>query len=130
MVGKSAHEVMTSGIPKQRLDGFWENVGPCCGSAGVGSYFLDLIGDEPRQEYVQFALAMNDDIMKRATRVELPDGATGLKWIHAEHRVRPDFLQAQTGYMQGAAGIGLWLLQLDAFESEWIFTLRLPDSPY
>ena len=43
---------------------------------------------------------------------------------------RPDFLQAQTGYMQGAAGVGLWLLQLDAAQRGREFTLRFPDSPY
>lgn len=38
----------------------------------------------------------------------------GLKWIQAEHRTRPDLLQAQVGWAQGAAGIGLWILQLDS----------------
>ena len=40
----------------------------------------------------------------------------GLRWVQAEHRVRPELLVAQTGYMQGAAGIGMWLLRLDAAE--------------
>lgn len=45
-------------------------------------------------------------------------------------RVRPEYVLAQTGYMQGASGIGLLLLHLDAVErgKEWGF--RLPDSPY
>ena len=38
----------------------------------------------------------------------------GLKWIQAEHRLHPDRLTAQTGLMQGAAGVGLTLLRLDA----------------
>ncbi|MCZ6836972.1 MAG: lantibiotic modifying-like protein, partial [Planctomycetota bacterium] len=62
--------------------------------------------------------------------VDLPDGMVGLKWIQAEHRSRPELLQAQTGYMQGASGIGLWMLRLDAFETGREFNLRFPDSPY
>jgi hypothetical protein len=54
----------------------------------------------------------------------------GLKWIQAEHRVRPDFLVAQTGLMQGAAGIGLWLLKLDSFEKGKRERIFFPDSPF
>ena len=73
---------------------------------------------------------MTDDLLTRATRVELPGGGPGLKWIQAEHRVQPDLLIAQTGYMQGAAGIGLLLLQMHAHESGREFVLHFPDSPY
>ena len=54
----------------------------------------------------------------------------GLRWIQAEHRTRPDFLQAQTGLMQGAAGIGLWLLNLDAYGQKRKPGFVLPDSPF
>jgi hypothetical protein len=52
------------------------------------------------------------------------------RWIQAEHRIKPDYVYAQTSYMQGAAGIGILLLHLDAVEhgKEWAF--RLPDMPY
>jgi hypothetical protein len=51
-------------------------------------------------------------------------------WIQAEHRVRPDLLVAQTGYMQGAAGIGMLLLHLEAFEKGRGAEIILPDSPF
>ena len=54
----------------------------------------------------------------------------GIKWIQAEHRVRPEFLQAQTGLMQGAAGIGLWLLRLDAFDHSGVPKVIFPDDPF
>lgn len=129
---RGARSILTSGIPDQRPDGFWANVGPCCGSAGVAEFFLALHALDARPEYEVFARAMHEDIMQRATRVELPgaDETIGLKWIQAEHRVRPGFLQAQTGYMQGASGVGLWLLRLHAFDEDEAFDLRLPDSPY
>ncbi|MBL7848210.1 MAG: hypothetical protein JNL40_12130 [Cyclobacteriaceae bacterium] len=56
--------------------------------------------------------------------------ADGLKWIQAEHRRYPEFVQAQTGMMQGAAGIGLWLLRLNAFEKKTRRLIRLPDDPF
>jgi hypothetical protein len=68
---------------------------------------------------------MPHHLLKKASH-----GKKGLKWIQAEHRVRPDFLVAQTGLMQGAAGIGLWLLKLDAFEKEKKEKISFPDSPF
>ena len=109
---------------------FWNNAGVCCGSAGVASFFLSLHDLTGRPEYLDFARKMNRDTMSRATRIELEDGRIGLKWTHAEHRVQPDLLQAQTGCMQGAAGIGLWLLRLDAHQTGRPFGLSLPDSPF
>ena len=53
-----------------------------------------------------------------------------MRWVQAEHRVRPELLVAQTGYMQGAAGIGIWLLHLDAFDRGKKSWIRLPDSPF
>ena len=125
-----ARSLLSAGIPEHRPDGFWNNVGQCCGTAGVASFMLDLQELRPHEEYPPFIDRLHADVMERATEVELPNGLLGLKWIQAEHRVRPEFLQAQTGYMQGAAGVGLWLLQLDAAQRGREFTLQFPDSPY
>jgi hypothetical protein len=53
-----------------------------------------------------------------------------LKWIQAEHRVQPDFLVAQTGFMQGAAGVGKYLLHVDAVAQGKRPVVELPDSPF
>jgi len=53
-----------------------------------------------------------------------------MRWIQAEHRTRPELLTAQTGYAQGAAGIGLALLHWDAFYQSREHGIRLPDSPF
>lgn len=67
--------------------------------------------------------AMYADIAQRCGAVVMggkrhgptrPDGGGGRVWSQAEHRVRPKFLQRQTGYMQGAAGIGSFLLNAAA----------------
>ena len=66
-------------------------------------------------------------------RHEGPDatrGAGGMEWIQAEHRIKPDLLVAQTGYMQGAAGIGMLLLRLDDLERNKKPAVTFPDSPF
>ena len=42
--------------------------------------------------------------------------------------MRPELLSVQTGWMQGAAGIGHWLLVLDAFDRGRAVAVRLPDD--
>lgn len=124
-VDKSAKALTTSGIPEKRTPGFWNNVSQCCGSAGVAQFFLDLHGVKANPAYLSFAKKMTDDLLARGTRDE-----KGLRWVQAEHRVRPELLVAQTGYMQGAAGIGMWLLRLDAAESKRANFVRFPDTPF
>jgi lantibiotic modifying enzyme len=120
-----ARAVVESGIPGQRTHGFWNNVGVCCGSAGVAAFFLELHGATGEEDCLHFARRLTGDLLARGTRDE-----SGLRWIQAEHRVRPELLVAQTGYMQGAAGIGMWLLHLDAFEQGRDPLVVLPDSPF
>ena len=75
--------------------------------------------------YLAFAKRMTEDLLQRGTRDD-----EGLRWVQAEHRVRPELLVAQTGYMQGAAGIGMWLLRLDAAEHGHPSFVRFPDTPF
>ena len=153
---RSANGVYRSGIPETLTEGFWNNVGQCCGSAGVIEFALALhgagvglpdgsgagvgvpdgsgegvgvasgSGEDPDFSHLNFAVRAADNLLGRATE----DGG-GLMWVQAEHRVQPDFLVAQTGYMQGAAGIGMMLLHLDAvLEGAESPRIRFPDTPY
>jgi lantibiotic modifying enzyme len=134
-----AHAVVDTGIPDVGADGLWNNVGLCCGSAGVAEFFLDLyvlamgLGRSDAQSYLTFARRIVDDILERGI-----DDDSGLRWTHAEHRTLPELLTTQVGYMQGAAGVGSVLLYFDALtrastpteiEACAIQRLRLPDSP-
>ena len=121
---RSAEAILNSGIPEKKTPGFWNNAGMCCGSAGVAEFFLDMHRITSDRRYLAFARRMTRHILAAATPSE-----KGLKWIQAEHRVKPDFLQAQTGYMQGAAGIGLWLLRFHAFLKGAAMDFHLPDAP-
>ena len=123
---KGAKGILASGIPEKQTSGFWNNLGQCCGSAGVADFFLDfgkLTGDRTCTDYSR-RVARN--ILARATRTS----GDGLKWVHAEHRIRPEYTYAQTGYMQGAAGIGMLLLRMAAEEKGGGWGFRLPDSPF
>jgi len=124
-VEKGARSILGSGIPDKEVPGFWNNVGMCCGSAGVADFFLSLFYVTDKPEYLDFAKELTEQIMNKAKRNE-----SGMWWIHAEHRSRPDFLQAQTNLMQGAAGIGLWLLRLEEHERNLQPLLVLPDNPF
>ena len=124
-VFKSARAMQQSGIPETPTPGFWNNVSQCCGSAGVAQFFLDLHGVTQDSAYLQFSKRMSANLLARGTRDE-----KGLRWVQAEHRVRPELLIAQTGYMQGGAGIGMWLLRLDAAEQNRQAFVKFPDSPW
>ena len=102
---RSARALLTSGIPEHETQGFWNNVGLCCGDAGVGEYMLGMYRLSKRAEYLAFAKRVTAHLLASGTRDH-----TGLRWVHAENRVRPREVLAQTGYMQGASGIGMWLL--------------------
>jgi lantibiotic modifying enzyme len=124
-VDKSANGILKSGIPERQTDGFWNNVSQCCGSAGVAQFFLDLHRIKPNPMYLTFSKKVTANLLSRATRDE-----KGLRWVQAENRTQPALLKAQTGYMQGAAGIGMWLLKLDAAERGRESFVRFPDTPF
>ncbi len=122
---KSAQGIMDSGIPEKETPGFWNNDGICCGLAGVGDFFLNLYRVTQYTRYLDFCQRVTKKLLAKAT---IEDGR--MKWVQAEHRVRPELLIAQTGLMQGAAGIGLFLLHLDAFEQGTWPNVSLPDSAF
>ncbi|MBY0436324.1 MAG: hypothetical protein K2U26_19690 [Cyclobacteriaceae bacterium] len=121
----AAKALMTCGIPQQQTPGFWNNAGPCCGSAGVAEFFLDLHRIFGDAEYLQFSQMVTADVINKATVDD-----KGTSWLQAEHRRQPNFLQAQTGYMQGAAGIGLWLMHLYESDKKLKPVIVLPDKSF
>jgi lantibiotic modifying enzyme len=124
-VKKFARADLASGIPERQTPGFWNNVSQCCGSAGVAEFFLSLYRITNEKAYIDFARRLTENLLGRVTSDD-----KGMRWIQAEHRVKPELLVGQTGYMQGAAGIGMWLLHFDAFEQGKQGTITLPDSPF
>ncbi|MCX6574329.1 MAG: lantibiotic modifying-like protein, partial [Candidatus Aminicenantes bacterium] len=124
-VRRSANGLLTSGIPEQEAPGFWNNAGICCGLAGVGEFFLDLSKALGERSYLDFSKRVASQLLARAT-VE----SGRMSWLQAEHRTRPDYLFAQTGYMQGAAGIGTFLLRLADTDRTGVERIVFPDTPF
>ncbi len=114
-----------SGIPGARPAGFWNNVGACCGNAGVVDFLLALHELDGRERDRELAVTLLADLLARSTADE-----NGRRWTHAEHRVRPDELSTQTGFMQRAAGIGMGLLRAWAYETGRTPSIVLPDEPW
>ncbi len=116
--------LMSSGAPEQQSAGYWNNISQCCGHVGIGQYAIDLA----RQGWATpagLAARVVESTLSRAS-----DDADGLRWVQAENRVSPANLVAQTGFMQGAAGVGTFFLQLDAFERSQRWRTPLPDTPW
>jgi lantibiotic modifying enzyme len=124
-VRRSANGLLTSGIPEQETPGFWNNAGICCGLAGVGEFFLDLAMSTGDRSYLEFSRRVADRLLAKATVED-----RRMSWLQAEHRTRPDYLFAQTGYMQGAAGIGTFLLRLAAADRAATKRIVFPDTPF
>ena len=118
--------MMGTGVPERRTPGFWENISQCGGTAGMGEFFLSfyrMTGDERYRAFVQ---RLNDDLLRRSE-----NSVEGRKWIQSEHRVRPELLVAQTGFMQGAAGVGKYFLHMDSMETSGSApAVIFPDAPY
>jgi N-acyl-D-aspartate/D-glutamate deacylase len=117
--------VLESGVPERRTEGYWNNISQCCGNVGIGQYCVDLARYLPTSEAAGLLNRVLADTLKRAT-----DDESGLRWVQAENRTQPENLVAQTGFMQGAAGVGAFLLQLDAFERGERWPFPQPDTPF
>jgi lantibiotic modifying enzyme len=122
---QAAQAVMKCGIPEKQTKGYWNNLGACCGGAGIADYFLYLYKIFKKDEYWQFSRHMMNDILKKATA-----NSNQLSWLQAENRSQPNVLAAQTGLMQGAAGIGLALLHQYYVAIKKKPAIVLPDNPF
>jgi len=116
--------ILASGLPARRYPGFWDNLGQCCGTAGVGEMALDRYQQTGDSRWLSWAEHLADDVLER--RIE---DAAGIRWSHTEHRLTPPDLEPGLGWMQGAAGIGAWLLRLHRVERDvYAPRIRWPDQ--
>lgn len=108
---RCVRSVLRSGLPERVRPGFWDNDGRCCGTAGVGEMLLDAAQDADDPAYaatlLDAAVTMADAIVSRAITDE-----QGTRWLFVEHRNADPLLPPNTSWMQGAAGIAVFLLRL------------------
>jgi lantibiotic modifying enzyme len=125
-VKKSARALVASGGPERVVTpGDWDNVGMCCGVAAEAEFFLDLHRVTHDATYMELSKKATEYLLRKASRDE-----TGVRWVQAEHRVKPELRVAQTGYMQGASGIGIWLLHARAAAAGIRPHIVFPDNPF
>jgi hypothetical protein len=117
--------LLATGAPETRSEGLWQNFGQCCGDAGIGDYALSLSQATGRGEYLDLAERIEAVVLAASV---IADGRRS--WPQAEHRSRPTFIESQTGYMQGAAGIASFLLHLATVDEHPKSKIALPDSPF
>ena len=124
-----AHSLMrgllATGAPEQRSFGLWNNISQCCCDAGIGDYALYMYRATNESSYLDLSLRVADELDQRAT-----SDADGCRWPQAEHRARPDFIETQTGYMQGAAGVGSFFLHLASVIADRPAKIVFPDCPF
>jgi lantibiotic modifying enzyme len=123
LVRACARSTITAGVPEAQSPGYWNNISQCCGNAGVGEFFINLQARSPSTENARMIRRIAANTLERATAEN-----DGLKWIQAENRVSPSALVAQTGYMQGAAGVGSFYLHADALTKGRKRAIQWPDA--
>ena len=130
-VARGARGVMDTGIPERRTPGFWENISQCCGTAGAAEHFLTLQRTTGNDRVQGLRRPPEHRPRPAAPRPSDTPAGAGRKWTQAEHRVQPEFLVAQTGHMQGAAGVGKYFLHMDAMEERGEGPrVVFPDDPW
>jgi lantibiotic modifying enzyme len=123
-LGANFKGMLSTGAPEQRSKGLWQNYGQCCGDAGIGDYALFLFSVTGDEKYLNYAEQTAKHIVNQG------NNTAGLSWQTAEHRDRRDFLETQTGYMQGAAGIASFLLHIDSVLNQMPVKMILPETPF
>ncbi|MEL6536993.1 MAG: lanthionine synthetase LanC family protein [Bacteroidota bacterium] len=120
----AASSIMAERIDSLQTPGYWNNISKCCGAVGVAEYLLWVHQATGKEEYLAYANTLTETVERKATSVE-----NSLKWVQAEHRGYPEYLMAQSGLMQGSAGVGLWYLKLAAYQQGNPPRILFPDEP-
>jgi lantibiotic modifying enzyme len=127
LVKKCAEAIVANGGPeKVVIPGVWHNVSVCCGVTAEAQFFYDMYQLTHDRRWLTEATEASKRLL------ELSDSKVGAyHWVQVETRVRPDISIAQTGYMQGASGIGMWLLHFStALSGQRRPVIKFPDNPF
>ena len=118
--------IRVSGLPVRAQPGFWDNLGLCCGTAGVGDLALDRYQATGERSWLDWADTLAADVLDRAVT-----DPSGTRWQHTDHTTDPPLLPPTVGLMQGTAGIAAWLLRLGRVHRDGLtaVTLPWPDRP-
>jgi lantibiotic modifying enzyme len=124
---RSAKALILNDVPNKSVTpGEWDNISACCGTTAQSEFFLDMYVLTHDRQYLEVARKGTDRLLSDATT-----DAHGARWIQAETRVKPDLRIAQTGFMQGSSGVGMWLLHFGEFSAGAKQpAIVFPDNPF
>ena len=120
-VAGSLAALRASGIPERPYPGFWDNVGQCCGTAGVLELALDRAQATGDEQWLDWARLLAADLLARA--VEVPGGVS---WSNVEHTAADPVLPPEPGWMQGTAGVAAALLRYSRIRRDGYDARRVP----
>lgn len=121
-----AQGIIASGAPELDSPGLWNTVNQCCGAASHVELFLGLWAAFGNPEHLAFAQRAGRILSSRASNLD----GKGSRWYIAWTRVTPAVVNAETGYMIGASGIGSALLHLQHAVDGRYSTIPLFDNPF
>jgi lantibiotic modifying enzyme len=113
------------GAPTVRSTGWWNNHSQCCGDAGLGDAALAMWQVTGDDVYRTMAHECADALSAHSTLDE-----DRRWWDQSEHRLRAEEVEAQIGFMQGAAGIGCFFVHLATVEAAEPVRLWFPDEVF
>jgi lantibiotic modifying enzyme len=127
LVKKCAEAIVANGGPeKVVIPGVWHNVSVCCGVTSEAQFLYDMYLLTHDRKWLAESTEASNQLLRLSDAKE-----GGYRWVQVETRVRPDVAIAQTGYMQGASGIGMWLLHFSAALSDKrLPVVTFPDNPF
>lgn len=118
-----------TGAPGVRTEGYWNTYNICCGTAGILNMYLGVWAANGSKEYFSKAQECAKVIADGALVEEAQEG-TRAKWSFALDRIKPNVLTTPIGCFDGAAGIGLMLLQMYQAEQGDFHVRRFLDDPF
>ncbi|MDR0861335.1 MAG: lanthionine synthetase [Oscillospiraceae bacterium] len=125
-LNKLVNGLLLAGAPDQHSNGYWKTYSQCCGTSAQINFFLGLWADTGDAKYLELANRGGRHVLGDAAVTDGPE----LKWYQAFERINPALITLDSGFSNGAAGIGAALLQL-GLANEGRFTIpRQPDDPF
>ncbi|HEY4218664.1 MAG TPA: lanthionine synthetase LanC family protein [Gemmatimonadaceae bacterium] len=118
-----AESVIAAGIPEKQSPGYW-GVDQANGGAGIGDFFIRLQRITPEPSYLDMVKRISAAIAATA----ITDG-DGLKWMRTDDPESTAKSSAQTGFMQGAAGIGSYFIHAADLAAGRKPAIKWPDAP-
>jgi len=125
---RRAVDALVASIPTQTEPGLYEGLAGT--GFALGEAYLVTMDDKDRTAALECVTRLQDKATDLLVAKATTDGR-GMRWVQAETRVKPEVRVAQTGLMQGASGIGLWLLHFDDYvQKRRAAVITLPDNPF